>query len=34
MNDREGYMGVPKAWIEGWGQGLALAFFTAVLKNA
>ena len=34
MKDREGYMGVPKAWIQGWGQGLALAFFTAVLKNA
>jgi len=34
MKDREGYMGVPKAWIQGWGQGLALAFFTAILNDS
>ena len=33
MKDREGYRNVPKAWIQGWGQGLALAFLTAVLKQ-
>lgn len=31
MKDREGYRNVPKAWIQGWGQGLALAFLAAVL---
>jgi len=30
MRDREGYRQVPKAWIQGWGQGLALAFLTDV----
>ena len=34
MKDRGGYMGVPKAWIQGWGQGLALAFFTAILNDS
>ncbi len=33
MKDREGYCGVPKAWMQGWGQGLALAFLTAVLRQ-
>ena len=33
MKDREGYRNVPKAWMQGWGQGLALAFLTAVLKQ-
>ena len=33
MKDREGYLGVPKAWIQGWGQGLALAFLSAVLRQ-
>lgn len=28
MKDREGYCHVPKAWIQGWGQGLALAFLS------
>lgn len=28
MKDREGYCNVPKAWIQGWGQGLALAFLS------
>ncbi len=31
MNDREGYLNISKTWIQGWGQGLALAFLTAVL---
>lgn len=31
MRDREGYCNVPKDWIQGWGQGLALAFLTAIL---
>lgn len=31
MKDREGYRNVPKSWIQGWGQGLALAFLTDVL---
>lgn len=33
MKDREGYRGVPKEWIQGWGQGLALAFLTAILDQ-
>ncbi|MGI6107735.1 MAG: glycoside hydrolase family 88 protein [Lachnospiraceae bacterium] len=33
MKDRDGYLGVPRAWIQGWGQGLALAFLTAVLRQ-
>ena len=33
MRDREGYCNVPKDWIQGWGQGLALAFLTAVLSQ-
>ena len=33
MKDREGYRNVPKAWMQGWGQGLALAFLTGVLKE-
>ncbi len=32
MKDREGYRNVPKTWIQGWGQGLALAFFAELLK--
>ncbi|MCF0130318.1 MAG: glycoside hydrolase family 88 protein [Pseudobutyrivibrio sp.] len=31
MRDREGYRGISKDWIQGWGQGLALAFLSAVL---
>ena len=31
MKDVEGYRGISKRWIQGWGQGLALAFFCAVL---
>lgn len=33
MRDKEGYRGIPKAWIQGWGQGLALAFFANVLVS-
>lgn len=33
MRDREGYMNVPKKWMQGWGQGLALAFLCALLEN-
>ena len=33
MRDRDGYMKISKDWIQGWGQGLALAFFAEVLKN-
>ncbi len=33
MKDREGYRNVPKDWIQGWGQGLALAFLTAILSQ-
>ena len=31
MKDVEGYRGISKRWIQGWGQGLALAFLCAVL---
>lgn len=31
MRDREGYRGISKDWIQGWGQGLALAFFSNLL---
>lgn len=32
MKDKEGYRNVPKDWMQGWGQGLALAFLTGLLK--
>lgn len=31
MKDKEGYKGITKDWIQGWGQGLALAFFSTLL---
>ncbi|MBO7401902.1 MAG: glycoside hydrolase family 88 protein, partial [Lachnospiraceae bacterium] len=34
MKDREGYMGISKKWIQGWGQGMALAFFAGLLDTA
>jgi len=34
MRDREGYRNISKDWIQGWGQGLALAFMAEVLMNA
>lgn len=33
MNNIEGYLEIPKKWAQGWGQGLALAFLTAVVEN-
>jgi unsaturated rhamnogalacturonyl hydrolase len=33
MNDRAGYLGVPKKWAQGWGQGLALTLLAAVLDE-
>lgn len=32
MRDLEGYRRVPKTWTQGWGQGLALALLTAVIR--
>lgn len=34
MKDREGYRNVPKGWIQGWGQGLALAMFSDMLVTS
>ena len=31
MRDRDGYRKISRDWIQGWGQGLALAFLTTVL---
>jgi len=31
MRDREGYRTVPKKWIQGWGQGLALALLAEII---
>ena len=31
MRDLDGYRRVPKTWTQGWGQGLALAYLTAIL---
>lgn len=33
MKDREGYRTIPRKWTQGWGQGLALAFLSAVLDS-
>lgn len=33
MKDREGYRNISRAWTQGWGQGLALAFLAAVLEQ-
>lgn len=32
MKDREGYCNVPKEWIQGWGQGLVLAYLSDLIK--
>lgn len=32
MKDRDGYRNISKKWIQGWGQGMALAFFAAILN--
>lgn len=31
MNDKEGYRGIPRDYIQGWGQGLTLSFFSTLL---
>jgi unsaturated rhamnogalacturonyl hydrolase len=33
MNDIEGYRNISRDWVQGWGQGLALAFLTAALRG-
>ena len=33
MKDIEGYRGISREWIQGWGQGLALAFFSKLLVS-
>ncbi len=33
MNDSDGYKNISKDWMQGWGQGLALAFFAAMLSE-
>lgn len=33
MKDIEGYRGISRNWIQGWGQGLALAFFAILLVS-
>lgn len=33
MKDREGYRNISKKWIQGWGQGMALALLSAVLNS-
>lgn len=33
MKDREGYQNISVKWIQGWGQGLGLAFLSAVLMS-
>ncbi len=33
MRDREGYRNISRRWIQGWGQGLALCFFSEILRN-
>ena len=34
MKDRDGYRNISRDWIQGWGQGLALAFFGQLLISA
>jgi len=33
MNNKEAYREISRDWIQGWGQGLALAFFSALLES-
>lgn len=33
MKDREGYRAISRRWTQGWGQGLALALFSAALES-
>ena len=32
MKDRDGYRNISRDWIQGWGQGLALAFFAGLIN--
>ena len=32
MKDRDGYRNISRDWMQGWGQGLALAFFAGLLE--
>ncbi|OPJ65261.1 glycoside hydrolase family 88 protein [Clostridium oryzae] len=32
MKDRDGYCTITKEWIQGWGQGLTLAFLSDVIE--
>ena len=32
MKDRDGYRGISRDWIQGWGQGLALAYFAGIIN--
>lgn len=32
MKDREGYCKIPRTWMQGWGQGLALAFLSDMIR--
>ncbi len=32
MRDRDGYRNISRDWIQGWGQGLALAFLAGILR--
>ena len=34
MKDRDGYRNISKKWIQGWGQGMALALFAGALDYA
>lgn len=34
MRDQEGYRTISRDWMQGWGQGLALAFLAAILQAA
>ena len=33
MKDHDGYRNITKRWIQGWGQGLTLAFFSQLLQK-
>ena len=33
MKDRDGYLGIPRRWAQGWGQGLTLAFLAALIEK-
>ena len=33
MKDLDGYRNISRSWTQGWGQGLALAFLSAIVKT-